>query len=68
MKFFIFDLLETDFQYFTELFYVVPLLSEQHYKQVLNIANTWNENLYAKKQYVSTKKKRILQGGRWSGH
>ena len=54
MKLFIFPLLDSDLDKFTELFTIIPFLSEKNYSQVLNAANTWNEGLYTRVRFLTS--------------
>jgi Exostosin family len=54
MKYFVFPFTETDLNCFTEIFFVIPFLSEGHYQKVIQAANIWNEGLYAKLRFAQT--------------
>ncbi len=53
MKLFIFPFTKDDLSCFTEVFSVIPFLSEGDYKQVLEHANTWNEGLYTRLRFFN---------------
>lgn len=53
MKLFVFPFSVEDLACFTEVFSVIPLLSEKHYKCVLDAANSWNEGLYTRLRFLT---------------
>ena len=61
MKLFIFPITENDLSGVTELFSVIPLLSESHYQKVLTAANSWNEGLYARLRFLEPKFEYVKQ-------
>ena len=52
MKIFIFPFTKDDLTGFTEIFSIIPLLTEDDYAQVISHTNTWNEGLYTKLRFL----------------
>jgi hypothetical protein len=54
MKLFIFPFTRDDLAGFTEIFTVIPLLTEDDYIRVLGHINSWNEGLYTKLRFSTS--------------
>jgi hypothetical protein len=55
MKLFIFPVIESDLDKFTEIFIIIPHLTDEFYKRVISSAGTWNEGLYSKLRFITSK-------------
>lgn len=61
MKLYFFDLTSNDLQHFSEVFSVVPYVTDETYLEILKHANVWNDGLYSRLRFnpIYTKAKTI---------